>query len=118
MPLVANRQLTAAVVLGASIIATGIATATTSPAPAGLLSVDVAEDFIATGIATATTSPAPAGLLSVDVAEDFAYTVSLGDQVWLVSSPVRAYFEHTEYPNPTKDGRSVTSSGSDELECV
>jgi hypothetical protein len=55
------------------------------------------------------------GLLAVDVAEDFGYTVSLGGEVWLYSSPVRAFFEDAEYPSPTKDGASVTFSGSDEI---
>lgn len=65
--------------------------------------------------AAASAEVATSGVLAVDVAEDFGYTVSLVGDVWLHSSPVRAYFEHTEYPNPAKDGPKVTSSGSDEI---
>ena len=32
-----------------------------------------------------------------------------------MSSPVRAYFDHTEYPRPTKVGGVVASSGTDEI---
>jgi hypothetical protein len=45
----------------------------------------------------------------------FSYTVAVQGETWLHSSPVRAYFEHTEHPSPAKSGPSVASSGADEI---
>ena len=63
---------------------------------------------------------APAG--GVDLTVEFAtaagdgleYSVSLNGETWLQSSPVRAYFDHTEYPSPSCTTKT-TSSGTDEI---
>jgi len=65
---------------------------------------------------------APAATGGVELAVEFAttagggleYSVSLNGETWLQSSPVRAYFEHTEYPSPSCTTKA-TSSGADEI---
>ena len=84
----------------------------------GLLSAMLAA-AAATGV-TATTSaaahPAAGGVaLDVTVGADFEYTVSVGGETWLHSSPVRAYFDHTEHASPSKQGASVGGKGNDEI---
>lgn len=80
------------------------------------LDIAIAAAAAGAGAAAATASSnAASGVLTVDVAADFSYTVRLGGEVWLYSSPTRAYFDHTEHPNPAKDGTAITSSGSDEI---
>eukprot|EP01047_Picozoa_sp_COSAG01_P042682 COSAG01_NODE_3740_length_5746_cov_2.375421_3_plen_199_part_00 len=71
----------------------------------------------AAAIAATAAVDAPPPLLSVDVGESsrLSYSVSLRGEVWLRSSPVRAYFEHTEYPAPAQDGPARTSHGTDEI---
>ena len=53
--------------------------------------------------------------LDVSVDDNFSYTVGVNGAVWLYSSPVRAYFQHTEYPAPTKVGAAKTCSGADSI---
>ena len=59
------------------------------------------------------------GIMSIDVttmgAKGFSYSVAIGGEVWLRSSPVRAYFEHTEHASPQRLGASVASRGTDEI---
>ena len=53
--------------------------------------------------------------LEVTVSDDLSYVVTVGGQTWLHSSPVRAYFEHTEFASPTRDGPIATSRGTDSI---
>jgi hypothetical protein len=51
----------------------------------------------------------------VDITADLSYAVTLDGERWLQSSPVRAYFEHVEYPSPSRIGNVVVSNGTDEI---
>ena len=53
--------------------------------------------------------------LGVEVESDGKYSVLLDGDMWLHSSPVRAYFSHTEYPAPARVGGMAASAGTDEL---
>lgn len=79
------------------------------------LAIAAAAAGAAAATAVAAATGAVPGVLTVDVAADFGYTVRLGGEVWLYSSPIRAYFDYTEHSNPAKDGTVVISSGSDEI---
>jgi hypothetical protein len=51
--------------------------------------------FVIVGMAVAA-AVSTAVKLDVEVTATMAYSVSLDGQQWLASSPVRAYFDHTE----------------------
>lgn len=53
--------------------------------------------------------------IDVEVSADFSYEVKLNGDRWLQSSPVRAYFNHMEYPAPTRVGTVSVHSGIDEI---
>merc|ERR1711969_6662 len=58
-------------------------------------------------------------IMSIDVVtmgpKGFSYSVALDGEVWLRSSPVRAFFEGEEHASPQRLGASVASRGTDEI---